>query len=122
GDRSEAFRVDPGRGGARRVCANRRTPGRAAHPRCPQPRERRGPHRPAPGPANRETPAAAPAAARARGVDDATIAEALETFPGVAHRLEPVADANGVLYVNDSKATNTAGPRRGAAAHAPPPA
>jgi UDP-N-acetylmuramoylalanine--D-glutamate ligase len=32
----------------------------------------------------------------------------LASFPGVAHRLEEVAELNGVLYVNDSKATNVA--------------
>ena len=32
--------------------------------------------------------------------------ETLTTFPGVEHRLEPVRELNGVLYVNDSKATN----------------
>jgi len=54
------------------------------------------------------------------GVDDARISDALETFPGVAHRLEPVADANGILYVNDSKATNTAAARRAVAAYDQP--
>src|SRR5204863_8090281 len=34
--------------------------------------------------------------------------EALRTFPGVPHRLEEVAERDGVLYVNDSKATNVA--------------
>ncbi|MGE4528784.1 MAG: glutamate ligase domain-containing protein, partial [Rhodospirillaceae bacterium] len=28
------------------------------------------------------------------------------TYPGLAHRQERVGEANGVLYVNDSKATN----------------
>jgi UDP-N-acetylmuramoylalanine--D-glutamate ligase len=65
-----------------------------------------------PGPHNRENAAAATAAARAAGVDDARIAEALRTFPGVAHRLELVAELGGVRYVNDSKATNTAAARR----------
>ena len=73
-----------------------------------------------PGAHNRENAAAATAAARALGVDDALIAEALETFPGVAHRLEPVAEAHGVLYVNDSKATNTAAARRAIAAYDAP--
>jgi len=73
-----------------------------------------------PGAHNRENAAAATAAARALGVDDARIADALQTFPGVAHRLEPVADANGVLYVNDSKATNTAAARRAVAAYDQP--
>ena len=73
-----------------------------------------------PGAHNRENAAAAAAVARALGVDDAKIAEALETFPGVAHRLEPVAEANGVRYVNDSKATNTAAARRAVAAYDAP--
>jgi UDP-N-acetylmuramoylalanine--D-glutamate ligase len=70
-----------------------------------------------PGAHNRENAAAATAAARALGVDDARIAEALETFPGVAHRLEPVGEVGGVVYVNDSKATNTAAARRAIAAY-----
>jgi UDP-N-acetylmuramoylalanine--D-glutamate ligase len=73
-----------------------------------------------PGAHNRENAAAATAAARALGVGDARIAEALETFPGVAHRLEPVAEANGVIFVNDSKATNTAAARRAVAAYEAP--
>ena len=39
---------------------------------------------------NRENAAAATAAARALGIPDDRIARALETFPGVPHRLEPV--------------------------------
>ena len=35
-------------------------------------------------------------------------APACATFAGVAHRLEEVAERDGVLYVNDSKATNVA--------------
>ena len=35
-------------------------------------------------------------------------AAGLRTFAGVAHRLEEVAERDGVLYVNDSKATNVA--------------
>ena len=35
-------------------------------------------------------------------------AEALRSFAGVPHRLEEVATRDGVLYVNDSKATNVA--------------
>ena len=55
---------------------------------------------------NRENAAAATAAALAIGVPDEAIAHALETFPGVEHRIEEVATVDGVLYVNDSKATN----------------
>ncbi len=69
-----------------------------------------------PGAHNRENAVAATAAARAAGLPDEAIAEALQTFPGVAHRLETVAELDGVLYVNDSKATNVAAARRGLAA------
>ena len=74
-----------------------------------------------PGAHNRENAAAATAAARAVGVGDEAIAEALRTFPGVPHRLELVAEIGGVRYVNDSKATNVAAARRGLAAYADQP-
>jgi UDP-N-acetylmuramoylalanine--D-glutamate ligase len=61
-----------------------------------------------PGPHNADNAMAAAAAARAMGIDRDAIREALRTFPGVPHRLERVAEADGVLYVNDSKATNVA--------------
>jgi UDP-N-acetylmuramoylalanine--D-glutamate ligase len=61
-----------------------------------------------PGPHNRENAAAATAAARAVGIDDAAIGEALRTFEGVPHRIELVRELRGVRYVNDSKATNVA--------------
>jgi UDP-N-acetylmuramoylalanine--D-glutamate ligase len=73
-----------------------------------------------PGEHNRENAAAATAAARAADRDDHEIAVALETFPGVEHRLELVAESNGVRYVNDSKATNTAAARRAVAAYDDP--
>ena len=73
-----------------------------------------------PGAHNRENAAAATAAARAAGVGDEAIAEALRTFPGVPHRLELVRELRGVRYVNDSKATNTAAARRGVAAYDAP--
>ena len=34
------------------------------------------------------------------------LAEAVRSFRGLPHRLEPVAEAHGVLWINDSKATN----------------
>src|SRR5205085_1820910 len=70
---------------------------------------------------NRENAAAATAAARAAGLDDGAIADALRAFPGVPHRLELVADVGGVRYVNDSKATNVAAARRALAAYADEP-
>jgi UDP-N-acetylmuramoylalanine--D-glutamate ligase len=73
-----------------------------------------------PGLHNRENAAAATAAARAAGVPDDAIAEALGTFPGVPHRLEQVRELHGVRWINDSKATNTAAARRGVAAYRSP--
>ncbi|MCJ8159187.1 UDP-N-acetylmuramoyl-L-alanine--D-glutamate ligase [Sphingomonas sp. LaA6.9] len=58
------------------------------------------------GPHNAQNAAAAIAVARALGIDDATIFAALATYPGLPHRMERVAEKHGVLYVNDSKATN----------------
>lgn len=73
-----------------------------------------------PGRHNRENAAAATAAARAAGVADDAIAQALRTFAGVPHRLELVRELHGVRWVNDSKATNTAAARRGVAAYDSP--
>jgi len=66
---------------------------------------------------NRENAAAATAAARAAGIGDEQIAQALSTFPGVPHRLELIRELNGVRYVNDSKATNVAAALRALAAY-----
>jgi len=73
-----------------------------------------------PGAHNRENAAAAAAAARAAGIDEEAIGDALRSFPGVPHRLELVAEIGGVRYVNDSKATNTAAARRALSAYAGP--
>jgi UDP-N-acetylmuramoylalanine--D-glutamate ligase len=70
---------------------------------------------------NRENAAAAAAAARAAGIGDDAVAEALRTFPGIPHRLEPVAEIGGVRYVNDSKATNVAAALRALDAYAAEP-
>ena len=42
------------------------------------------------------------------GADPAGVAEGLRTFMPLDHRVEPVVEKNGVLWVNDSKATNIA--------------
>jgi UDP-N-acetylmuramoylalanine--D-glutamate ligase len=55
---------------------------------------------------NLENAMAAAAAALAAGTDPETVRTALRIFAGVPHRLEEVAERDGVLYVNDSKATN----------------
>lgn len=60
------------------------------------------------GPHNLANARAAEAAAMAMGIDRETILSALTSFPGVPHRLERVGEHGGVLYVNDSKATNVA--------------
>ena len=39
-------------------------------------------------------------------MDAETIERGLATYPGLAHRMERIGEVNGVLYVNDSKATN----------------
>jgi UDP-N-acetylmuramoylalanine--D-glutamate ligase len=58
------------------------------------------------GPHNAQNVAAAVAVARALDVSDEVIGRALVTYPGLPHRMERVAEKNGVLFVNDSKATN----------------
>ncbi|MDQ6915242.1 MAG: UDP-N-acetylmuramoyl-L-alanine--D-glutamate ligase, partial [Actinomycetota bacterium] len=60
------------------------------------------------GPHNRLNAMAAAAVTLVREVDPGAVREALRTFPGVPHRLEEVAEREGILYVNDSKATNVA--------------
>ncbi|MDP9057140.1 MAG: UDP-N-acetylmuramoyl-L-alanine--D-glutamate ligase [Pseudomonadota bacterium] len=60
------------------------------------------------GPHNRANAAAAVAAVRYLGVSEAAIEVGLKSFRGLPHRMEVIAEANGVLFVNDSKATNPA--------------
>ena len=86
-------------GGARRVAPAEELP-------LPEDEIRlRGPH-------NLENVRAATAAALEAGVPHSAIAEALRSFAGVPHRLEEVASVDGVLYVNDSKATNVSSAAR----------
>ncbi len=58
------------------------------------------------GPHNAQNALAAIAACEALGVDRASLDRGLATFPGLPHRMERVGTRNGVLFVNDSKATN----------------
>ncbi|WP_339931555.1 UDP-N-acetylmuramoyl-L-alanine--D-glutamate ligase [uncultured Brevundimonas sp.] len=60
-----------------------------------------------PGRHNAQNAAFAWGAARALGVPREVAASGLMTFPGLAHRMEPVGTLGRVQFINDSKATNT---------------
>ena len=59
-----------------------------------------------PGAHNHQNACAAYAAVRALGVAPRQIEAAMASFGGLPHRSQIVAEANGVTFVNDSKATN----------------
>ena len=59
-----------------------------------------------PGAHNHQNACAAYAACRALGLAPRVIEAAFHSFGGLPHRSQTVAEANGVRYVNDSKATN----------------
>jgi UDP-N-acetylmuramoylalanine--D-glutamate ligase len=58
------------------------------------------------GPHNARNAAAAIQTARSLGVGWTSINRALRTYPGLPHRMERIRERDGVLYVDDSKATN----------------
>ncbi|WP_310496016.1 UDP-N-acetylmuramoyl-L-alanine--D-glutamate ligase [Sandarakinorhabdus sp.] len=58
------------------------------------------------GPHNLENARAAVAAVRALGLGEAEIAAGLASYPGLAHRMERLGVKRGLLWINDSKATN----------------
>jgi UDP-N-acetylmuramoylalanine--D-glutamate ligase len=62
-----------------------------------------------PGRANRSNLAAAMSIARCFGVSDESIKDCLADFHALPHRLELVAQANGIRWYNDSKATTPEG-------------
>lgn len=72
-----------------------------------------------PGVHNAQNAAAAAAACLALGLNRDVIAQAITTFPGLAHRQERVAVSGGVTYVNDSKATNADAAARALACYDP---
>ena len=59
-----------------------------------------------PGAHNLQNAMAVASVCLARGLQAEAVVAGLKSFPGVAHRLELVAQRDGVSYVNDSKATN----------------
>ncbi|GAA6190430.1 UDP-N-acetylmuramoyl-L-alanine--D-glutamate ligase [Phaeobacter sp. NW0010-22] len=59
-----------------------------------------------PGAHNHQNACAAYAACRSLGLAPRVIEAALHSYPGLPHRSQIVAEAGGVTYVNDSKATN----------------
>lgn len=74
------------------------------------------------GPHNAQNAAVAVAICRQLGLSDAQIAMGLATYRGLPHRMERVCEAKGVVYINDSKATNAASAAPALAAFPPDPA
>jgi UDP-N-acetylmuramoylalanine--D-glutamate ligase len=58
------------------------------------------------GPHNAQNAACAITVCKGLGLSDAEIEQGLRNYPGLPHRMERVAERAGVLFVNDSKATN----------------
>jgi UDP-N-acetylmuramoylalanine--D-glutamate ligase len=55
---------------------------------------------------NHQNVAVAYGACLSLGLDRGVILQAIQTFPGLAHRQELVATIHGIKFINDSKATN----------------
>ena len=78
------------------------------------------PHWPAlQGPHNAQNAACAIVTCKVLGLAEEAIDEGLRTFPGLPHRMERIGEFGGVLYVNDSKATNPASTAPALAAYPP---
>ncbi len=73
------------------------------------------------GPHNRANAAAAVATARHLGVGEPAIIAGLQSFRGLPHRMERVAEVDDVSFINDSKATNPASAAPALAAFPPNP-
>ena len=71
------------------------------------------------GPHNAQNAAVAIAVGKALGISVATIEAALQSYASLPHRMQRVRELNGVLYVNDSKATNPASTAPALAAYPP---
>ena len=69
-----------------------------------------------PGAHNHQNACAAFAVGRSLGLGPKAIEAALATYPGLPHRSQRIAEARGIAYVNDSKATNVDSAARALAA------
>ncbi len=66
---------------------------------------------------NWQNAAAAYTVCKAVGISPDIISEAMQSFAGLAHRMEWIGEYDGVAYVNDSKATNADSAARALAAY-----
>ncbi len=73
------------------------------------------------GPHNLQNAAAAIAIVEALGLSQAQWRAAMPTFRGLTHRMERIGEYGGVLFINDSKATNPASTAPALAAWPPNP-
>lgn len=73
------------------------------------------------GPHNLQNAAVAVAIVEALGLSPSQWQPALRTFRGLPHRMERVGEADGVIFINDSKATNPASAAPALAAFPPRP-
>ncbi|APE27009.1 UDP-N-acetylmuramoyl-L-alanine--D-glutamate ligase [Aurantiacibacter gangjinensis] len=71
------------------------------------------------GPHNLQNAAIAAALAESMGLTREQVLEGLATFGGLPHRMERLGECDGVLFVNDSKATNAASTAPALAAYPP---
>lgn len=71
------------------------------------------------GPHNLQNAAIAAALVQRFGLSRDTVLAGLASFAGLPHRMERMGEANGVLFVNDSKATNPASTAPALAAYPP---
>jgi UDP-N-acetylmuramoylalanine--D-glutamate ligase len=74
------------------------------------------------GPHNTQNAAVARVICLNLGVSEADIVRGLATYRGLPHRMERVCETGGVVYINDSKATNAASAAPALAAFPPDPA
>ncbi len=73
------------------------------------------------GPHNLQNAIVARRACRQLGIAEDAIERGLKSFTGLAHRMEIVCETDGVLFVNDSKATNPASTAPALAGYPPDP-